>query len=168
MDPTEIRTLSLGAAYFDYDRAEIRTDMREVLKRNAGRLLVAGPGAATTIEGYTDERGSEEYNLALGQRRAEAVRKYLTELGVPASQLRVISYGESRPAAPSHDESAWKLDRRVSFIVSPAIGMGGKPPVSAVCLKHCVDPKPADELCFKFDPSLEGLCDSHLSQSPGQ
>ena len=67
------------------------------------------------IEGHADERGSEEYNLALGERRAEAVRKYLAALGVPSSQMRIVSYGESRPAVTGHDESAWGLNRRAEF-----------------------------------------------------
>ena len=67
------------------------------------------------IEGHADERGSEEYNLALGERRAEAVRRYLEALGVAESQLRIVSYGESKPAALGSDEAAWRLNRRAEF-----------------------------------------------------
>jgi peptidoglycan-associated lipoprotein len=106
-------SMQLGAAYFDYDRAEIRGDMRDVLKANA-EVLQRSNGTAV-IEGHADERGSEEYNLALGERRAEAVRKYLAALGVSTSQMRIVSYGEAKPASTGHDESAWQLNRRAEF-----------------------------------------------------
>ncbi len=108
--PTEVR---LGTAYFDFDRSEIRDDMRDVLKANAEALKASD--AVAVIEGHADERGSEEYNLALGERRAEAVRRYLSALGVSDSQMRIVSYGESKPAAMGHDESAWSLNRRAEF-----------------------------------------------------
>ncbi len=103
----------LGTAYFDFNRSEIRSDMRDVLKANAE--LLQSSNAAAVIEGHADERGSEEYNLALGERRAEAVRKYLAALGVSSSQMRIVSYGEAKPAASGHDESAWQLNRRAEF-----------------------------------------------------
>ena len=106
-------SMQLGTAYFDYDRAEIRGDMRDVLKANA-EVLQRSNGTAV-IEGHADERGSEEYNLALGERRAEAVRKYLAALGVSSSQMRIVSYGEAKPASTGHDESAWQLNRRAEF-----------------------------------------------------
>ena len=106
-------SLQLGTAYFDYDRSEIREDQRAVLRANSEVLI--GSNEVTMIEGHADERGSEEYNLALGERRAEAVRKYLAALGVPSSQMRIVSYGESRPAVAGHDESAWGLNRRAEF-----------------------------------------------------
>lgn len=105
--------LQLRTAYFDFDKSEIRSDMRDVLKANAEMLK--GTDVVTMIAGHTDERGSEEYNLALGERRAESVRKYLQALGVPSSQMRIKSYGESRPAVNGHDESAWGLNRRAEF-----------------------------------------------------
>lgn len=103
----------LGTAYFDFNRSEIRSDMRDVLKANAE--VLQSSNAVAVIEGHADERGSEEYNLALGERRAEAVRKYLAALGVSSSQLRIVSYGEAKPAASGHDESAWQLNRRAEF-----------------------------------------------------
>ncbi|MBW2723629.1 MAG: peptidoglycan-associated lipoprotein Pal [Deltaproteobacteria bacterium] len=106
-------SMQLGTAYFDFDRAEIRGDMRAVLKANA-EVLQSSNGTAV-IEGHADERGSEEYNLALGERRAEAVRKYLAALGVSTSQMRIVSYGEAKPASTGHDESAWQLNRRAEF-----------------------------------------------------
>jgi peptidoglycan-associated lipoprotein len=105
--------IELGTAYFDYDRAEVRTDQRDVLRANAEILMSGGGGAI--VEGHADERGSEEYNLALGERRAEAVRKYMTALGVSRSNLRVVSYGEAKPAVSGHDESTWRLNRRAEF-----------------------------------------------------
>jgi peptidoglycan-associated lipoprotein len=104
---------TLGTAYFDYDRSEVRGDMRAVLKANAE--VLQRTSTVAVIEGHADERGSAEYNLALGERRAEAVRKYLTALGVSSSQLRIVSYGEDRPAVTGHDESSWRLNRRAEF-----------------------------------------------------
>ncbi len=105
--------LSLGTAYFDYNKSEIRGDMRDVLKVNAE--VLKGSNQTAMIAGHTDERGSAEYNLALGERRAQTVRKYLEALGVPNSQMRIKSYGESRPAVKGHDESAWGLNRRAEL-----------------------------------------------------
>ena len=101
-----------GAVYFDYDSAVLRSDATATLKKNA-EALRAATGAVVTLEGHCDERGSEEYNLALGERRAEAVRRYLVDLGIPTSSLRVVSFGEAKPAVMGHDESAWKWNRRV-------------------------------------------------------
>ena len=88
-------------------------DMRDILKGNAEALQASDTVAV--IEGHADERGSEEYNLALGERRAESVRRYLSALGVPSSQMRIVSYGESKPAVMGHDESAWRFNRRAEF-----------------------------------------------------
>jgi peptidoglycan-associated lipoprotein len=71
-----------------------------------------------TLEGHCDDRGSEEYNLALGERRASAVKRYLVDLGVSASRLRTVSFGEAKPSAAGHDESAWKWNRRVEFALN--------------------------------------------------
>lgn len=106
-------SLELGTAYFDFNRSEIRNDMRDVLRKNGDTLR--GSSGVTVIEGHADERGSEEYNLALGERRAESVRKYLTALGVSKGQLKVVSYGEAKPAVRGHDESAWRWNRRAEF-----------------------------------------------------
>ena len=116
-DPNETMTRSapsdLGTVYFDFDSSGIRSDARTVLKKNAESLRASG--ANVTIEGHCDERGDEEYNLALGERRANAVKSYLTDLGVSSGQLRTISYGESKPAAVGKDESAWQWNRRAEF-----------------------------------------------------
>jgi peptidoglycan-associated lipoprotein len=104
---------TLGTAYFDLDRSDVRGDMRGVLKANAE--IIARSKSTTLIEGHADERGSTEYNHALGLRRAESVRKYLMALGVSDSQLEIRSYGEIRPAATGHDEASWSLNRRAEF-----------------------------------------------------
>ena len=103
--------IELEAVYFDFDSAVLRDDARATLKKNAAELRTTS--AVITLEGHTDERGTEEYNLALGERRGESVRKYLVDLGIPASRLRVVSFGEAKPAVMGHDESAWKWNRRV-------------------------------------------------------
>ena len=102
----------LAVVYFDFDSAALRPDARAAIRKNAEEIR----GAAVeviTLEGYTDERGSAEYNLALGERRAEAVRGYLIDLGIPASRMQVVSFGMAKPAVAGHDESAWKWNRRV-------------------------------------------------------
>lgn len=97
--------------YFDFDRSVIKpADLNaldthaKILRRNSDRRIV--------IEGHCDERGTREYNLALGERRSNAVRSYLTSAGVSARQIETVSYGEERPADPGHDESAWSRNRR--------------------------------------------------------
>ena len=105
----------LGAIYFDYDSSSVRDDARPVLRANAEALRTVN--AEVTIEGHCDERGSEEYNLALGESRAASVKKYLSNLGVSSSQMRTLSYGEAKPAAMGHDESAWRWNRRSEFAV---------------------------------------------------
>jgi peptidoglycan-associated lipoprotein len=100
--------------YFDYDRSDIREDARGALRQNADKLN-AGNLGTVTIEGHCDERGSTEYNLALGERRANAVKRYLVDLGVPSNNLRTVSFGEERPAVQGHDESAWRYNRRADF-----------------------------------------------------
>jgi peptidoglycan-associated lipoprotein len=101
--------------YFDYDRYAIREDAREALFGNsqAIRLLFERlPGARVRIEGHADERGSAEYNLALGDRRAAAVREFVVSLGVPESRLAPISYGKERPQCTDRDEDCWRINRR--------------------------------------------------------
>jgi peptidoglycan-associated lipoprotein len=107
---TDVKTV-----YFDFDKSEIRPDARDVLKGNAS-VLGTGEGSTITVEGHCDERGSTEYNLALGERRANAVKRYLVDLGVPSSRLRTVSFGEDRPAVQGHDESAWRYNRRADFV----------------------------------------------------
>ena len=101
--------------YFEYDRSEIQEQYRAVIEAHAN-FLSQNPQRTVTLEGHADERGSREYNLALGERRAKAVERELTVLGVSASQIRTVSYGEERPISAGHDDSSWSLNRRVELI----------------------------------------------------
>src|SRR5262245_16037804 len=112
------RAIGLETVYFDYDSYQIRDDAKPLLKGNAQTIKGKPNWPTVVIEGYCDERGSEEYNLALGQRRAEQVKRYLVDLGVPATRLDTVSFGESQPAVQGHDESAWKYNRRTEFALS--------------------------------------------------
>jgi len=100
--------------FFDYDSFVIRGDARPVIESHA-RFLQANKQRKATLEGHTDERGGREYNLALGQKRAEAVRRALTLLGVADSQLEAVSYGKEKPAADGSDEAALAKNRRVEL-----------------------------------------------------
>ena len=103
--------------YFDFDQSNIRPDAREILKANAD-VFLKNSTATIMIEGYCDERGTAEYNLALGERRAQEAKKYLINLGTKASQIKTISYGEERPLDPGHNEEAWANNRRAHFVVN--------------------------------------------------
>jgi peptidoglycan-associated lipoprotein len=113
VEPVELTELK--TVYFDYDKSTIRSDQRENLRADGDIIESRKDLAVVTLQGNCDERGSEEYNLALGERRAAAVKKYLVDLGIPESRLRTVSFGEAKPAVPGHDESAWKWNRRVDF-----------------------------------------------------
>ena len=105
----------LETVYFDYDQSAIRSDAATALRSNADVIKLNSSWREITINGNTDERGSEEYNLALGERRANAVRRYLVDLGVSSSRLRTVSFGEAKPAVPGHQESAYQYNRRADF-----------------------------------------------------
>ena len=107
--------ISISPVYFDLDSSAIKSEFDDVLEGAASALRESG--ASVTIEGHCDERGSEEYNVALGERRADAVRRYLLDLGVDGSQISVVSYGEARPAVNGTGETAWQLNRRAQFVV---------------------------------------------------
>ena len=100
--------------YFDYDSYVIRAEARPVIESHA-RFLQANKQRKAMLEGHTDERGGREYNLALGQKRAEAVQRALALMGVPDSQVEAVSYGKEKPAAQGADEAAWSKNRRVEF-----------------------------------------------------
>lgn len=102
--------------FFEYDRALIGDDQKAVLNENA-RWLKVNAAARIVIEGHCDERGSAEYNLGLGDRRAKAVRDYLILAGIAANRIGTISFGKERPFVVGHDENAWKQNRRVHFAV---------------------------------------------------
>ena len=115
-EPERVR--ELGSIYFDYDSASIRDDARTTLKANSQAIAGHKEWKTITLEGHTDERGSDEYNLALGERRANAAMQYLIDLGVPRGRMITVSFGEGSPAVQGHDESAWRWNRRVEFKVS--------------------------------------------------
>jgi peptidoglycan-associated lipoprotein len=105
-------------AYFDYDKSDIRSDASEVLTRDAAaikNILADFPGSSIIVEGHCDERGSAEYNLGLGDRRASSAKDFLVQLGVPADRLRTISYGKERPQCTTSEESCWQRNRRAHF-----------------------------------------------------
>jgi peptidoglycan-associated lipoprotein len=113
----EARSAVTAAIYFDYDKAEITDQARSTLDAKLP-VLTANSGMRIRIAGHTDSRGSDEYNLALGQRRAAAAKRYLVGLGVDAGRIEVISYGEERPAAQGEDESAYAQNRRDEFEIT--------------------------------------------------
>jgi len=103
--------------YFAFDRSDITAESRQVLLRQAA-LLNQNPSVTVTIEGHCDERGTVEYNLGLGERRANATKQGLIALGVAAGRINVISYGKERPAVPGHNEQAWAQNRRAVTVVN--------------------------------------------------
>jgi len=109
--------LSFANIYFDFDRYELSSNARETLADHA-RMLQSNPKVKLLIEGHCDERGTIEYNLALGERRANAVRKYLLNYGLPTERFSVISYGKEKPQDSRHTEEAWSQNRRAVFIIT--------------------------------------------------
>lgn len=110
------REQHLKMIHFDYDRYFIREDAKAVLDMNA-TLLQKYPTLQILIEGHCDERGTEEYNLALGERRAKSTLDYLIALGTPEARIKIISYGKSQPLDPGHNEVAWQTNRRAQFLI---------------------------------------------------
>jgi peptidoglycan-associated lipoprotein len=106
--------LSTRTIYFDFDSSNVRPEYRDVVFAHA-EYLAANPQVRLTLEGHTDERGSREYNIALGERRAKAVKEMMVARGASPSQITTISYGEERPAVLGSNESAWARNRRVEF-----------------------------------------------------
>ena len=112
-----IEVSELQSIYFDFDRAVIRDDQKPAMRSNASAAQQHEEWRIIVVEGHTDERGTEEYNLALGERRANSVKQYLVNTGIPASRVDTVSFGESKPAVQGHDEAAWKWNRRSDFRV---------------------------------------------------
>jgi peptidoglycan-associated lipoprotein len=109
---------SVTDAYFDYDSSDIREDARNTLTQDSDalkRIIQSFPGASLVVEGHCDERGSAEYNLGLGDRRAEAAKEFLTQLGVPPDKLKTISYGKERQVCTDSNEACWQKNRRAHF-----------------------------------------------------
>lgn len=111
------RNSPLKPAFFDYDSSELTAEGQRALNDNSG-LMKQNPTWTVTIEGHCDERGTAEYNLALGERRAVAARAYLMSLGVSADRLRTVSYGKEFPFDPGHDENAYAKNRRAHFVIT--------------------------------------------------
>ncbi len=107
----------LQPIYFDFDKSFIRSDSRDVMKANA-EWLKANPKAKVKIEGNCDDRGTREYNQALGQRRAAAAKKYLTDLGIAARRISLISYGKEKPICTEQNEECWQKNRRDDLVSS--------------------------------------------------
>jgi peptidoglycan-associated lipoprotein len=106
---------TLADAFFDFDEASLRADAKTALESNA-KWMEKNSGSNVIVEGHCDERGSVEYNLALGERRAKAAKEYLVSYGIAAGRLTTISYGKERPFDPGHDENAWAQNRRAHFV----------------------------------------------------
>ena len=106
----------LKTVFFEFDKSDLSDLTRRVLQDNA-RILKLNPGLDVVIEGHCDDRGTIEYNLALGQRRAASVRDYLVSLGVDTGRLRTVSFGEEKPVTPGSNESSWSRNRRGEFTV---------------------------------------------------
>ncbi len=107
--------LSIRTIYFAFDSSELSPESSDVLIEHA-KFLSLNPSVKVILEGHTDERGTRDYNLALGEGRSKSVHEYLTSQGVSMSQLEVVSYGEEQPVATEHNESAWQLNRRVEIV----------------------------------------------------
>lgn len=104
----------ISIIYFDYDQSDLKAEALKNLEKKA-EWLKTHPGTVLGIEGHCDERGTNEYNIALGDSRANASKSYLSSLGIPADKIHTISYGEERPADPGHSEGAWAKNRRAEF-----------------------------------------------------
>jgi peptidoglycan-associated lipoprotein len=105
----------LSTVFFDYDKATLTSDARQKLSQNAA-WIKNNPSYTVQIEGHTDSRGSVEYNLSLGERRAKSVKSYLEGLGVDSKRMTIISYGEEKPLVPGDSEAAWAKNRRANFV----------------------------------------------------
>lgn len=110
----EIQAFESGNIYFDFDKSELKPEARAILEKKAAWLR-AHPDFSLRIEGHCDERGTNEYNLALGERRANAAGKFLNALGISMGRVSTLSYGEERPADPGHNQAAWAKNRRDEF-----------------------------------------------------
>jgi peptidoglycan-associated lipoprotein len=104
-------------AFFDYDKSELTSDARDALQKDA-EFLRSYPQVSVTIEGHCDERGSEEYNLGLGQRRADSAKQYLVSLGIDAGRLHTMSWGKEHPFCTEHNEDCWHQNRRAHFVMA--------------------------------------------------
>jgi peptidoglycan-associated lipoprotein len=120
---SDLFSQNIKDAFFDYDKDELRQDARDALTKDA-EFLRSYPQARISIEGHCDERGSTEYNLGLGQRRAEAAKNFLISLGIPADRLTTVSWGKERPFCSEHTESCWEQNRRAHLVLVQGGGSG--------------------------------------------
>ena len=111
----ELQVLQKDSVYFDFDKSAVKPEFQDAIRKQAG-FIKDHKNDVVTLEGNADERGSQRYNMALGNRRAKAVLKSLKNLGVPASQIKTVSFGKEKPRSLCHDESCWKDNRRVDFV----------------------------------------------------
>ena len=112
-DPNSL--LAKRVIYFDFDKSDIRAEFRDIISAHAG-YLADHPGVKVVLEGHADERGTREYNMGLGERRATSVSRMLSVQGASSRQIETVSYGEERPVAMGHDEASWRLNRRVEIV----------------------------------------------------
>ncbi|MDB4907277.1 MAG: peptidoglycan-associated lipoprotein [Gemmatimonadetes bacterium] len=112
-----LRAALTAVVYFEYDQDVLNGDAKAALDAKLP-ILIANPGLSIRITGHTDERGADEYNVALGQKRASAVKRYLAERGIAESRLETVSMGEERPANAGHDEASWSQNRRAEFEIT--------------------------------------------------
>jgi peptidoglycan-associated lipoprotein len=113
----EARAALDAVVYFDYDRADLSEDARRILDAKL-RVLTSAPDVKLRLTGHADERGSDEYNLALGHRRATSARRYLLDFGMAEDRFAIVSFGEERPVCTASDESCWSRNRRVEFEIT--------------------------------------------------
>jgi peptidoglycan-associated lipoprotein len=116
IEPSDEDKADLGAVFFDYDKYNLTGKAIATLSENA-EILLKHPDLDITIEGHCDERGTDDYNLALGEKRALAARDFVVNFGIAKSRVSVISYGEEKPKDPGHDEEAWAKNRRAEFVI---------------------------------------------------
>ncbi|MBN1754938.1 peptidoglycan-associated lipoprotein Pal [bacterium] len=116
VEPVKIEPLVLTKIHFDYDKYMITEEARQTLIKNA-EMLMLYPDAKIKIEGHCDERGTNQYNLSLGQKRADATKDFLVNYGVNASRISTISFGEEKPVCNGHDENCWSKNRRAEFVI---------------------------------------------------
>lgn len=115
--PVRPEDIKLDNIYFEFDKYDLRPGAKTTLSENA-RVMMEHSGFSILIEGHCDERGTEDYNLALGEKRALAARDYLVGFGIAKARISVISYGEEKPVDPRHNEEAWAKNRRAQFVVT--------------------------------------------------
>lgn len=120
----EAQATLIAPIHFDYDRSELMPEARRILDAKVP-ILLGDPDLRLRLDGHTDERGSDDYNLALGQRRAAAAQRHLVWQGIPASRLEMTSFGEERPACEASEESCWSRNRRVEFEITAGVASIG-------------------------------------------